>query len=145
MADDLTALDPAALRAFAEHDVQGFHKDLVDMRISTGDRKSLYDIAGEPSPVHIGALADDGETAGKTVVTNLTKAAAAIDAVFNAHASAFADLRINLLDVIAAMQKAQADSLQKFESAKFLTAIAPYESGLNGGNGSDGSGSSSSS
>src|SRR3954471_2220254 len=121
MADDLTALDPAALRAFAEHDVQGFHKDLVDMRVSTGDRKSLYDVAREPRAMRIGAMAEDAETAGKGVVTNLTKAGAAIDAVFNAHASAFADLRLNLLDVIAAMQKTQADSLAKFESAKFLT------------------------
>ncbi|MEU0949408.1 type VII secretion system-associated protein [Streptomyces canus] len=135
MPDDLTALDPTALTSFADNDVHGFHTDLVTLRTSTPDVKSLYDIGNSTQPLVIGQMAGDSDSGGKNVVSNVIKSAGAIDAVLNKHVTAFADLQRNLEDVVSTMTKAQQDNLSEVDGQKFLTAIAAYGGDI-GGSGS---------
>ncbi|GAA2339922.1 type VII secretion system-associated protein [Streptomyces kunmingensis] len=132
MAEDLTKLDPATLRAFIDNDVNGFHGDLVTVRTTTPDVQSLYDLGGSPTPLLIGQMGGDGDSGGKSVIGNLSNAAKAVDAVLNKHVTAFDDLERNLNEVLSSMKKAQEENLAAVDGQKFLTAIGDYTGDMGG-------------
>jgi hypothetical protein len=135
-APDLTALDAPALTAFINNEVAPFQLQIVDLRTTHGEVLSLYDLAAAPEPLLIGQMATDGDTSGKDVVSHLVSAAKAIDGVLNKHQTAFADLKLELENVITTMLKTQGDNLTKVDGQKFLTAIAGYNGDISGGSSS---------
>lgn len=130
---DLTKLDAPALRAFIDEDVHKFKTDIVTLRTTDGERKSLYDLATTTLPLVIGPMSEDGDSGGKNVVTNIVTAAKAIDGVLNRHSTAIDDLERNLRNVITTMLKTQGDNLAAVDGQKFLTAIADYSGDMGGG------------
>jgi Mg-chelatase subunit ChlI len=132
MADNLTKLDAPALRAFIDHDVHQFRTDITTVRTTTPEVQSLYDVGAMPKPLAIGALAEDTDVGGKNLVDRVVKAAKAIDAVFNKHATAFDDLERNLNNVITTMLKTQGENLSAVDGQKFLTAIGDYDGDMGG-------------
>ncbi|MEU3186702.1 type VII secretion system-associated protein [Streptomyces sp. NPDC006923] len=130
---DLTKLDAPALRAFIDEDVHKFKTDIVTLRTTSEDRKSLYDLATTTLPLVIGPMSEDGDSGGKNVVTNIVTAAKAIDGVLNRHSTAIDDLERNLRNVVTTMLKTQGDNLAAVDGQKFLTAIADYNGDMGGG------------
>jgi hypothetical protein len=130
---DLTKLDAAGLQAFIDGDLTTFYQDILALRSAGQNPPSLYDTAASPAPLTLGQMNGDTDTGGKGVVANAQTAAGAIDAVLNKHQTAFADLKIELNDVITTMLQTQDDSLTSIDGQKFLSAIDGYDGDIGGG------------
>ncbi|MFE6894443.1 type VII secretion system-associated protein [Streptomyces sp. NPDC057694] len=139
---DLTKLDAKVLQSFIDNDVHQFQADIAALRVSNPDRRSLYDVGNATDVFVLGSMANDSDTAGKSVVSNTVTAAKAIDDVFNRHSTAFADLDRNLRSVITTMLKTQGDSLADVDGQKFLSAIVDYNGDMYGTQGGSAAGSS---
>ncbi|MGW0792665.1 type VII secretion system-associated protein [Streptomyces sp. NPDC002911] len=129
---DLTSLDAPALQSFIDTEIGEFKTEMLALRTSNGDRKSLYDLGNATVPLVIGNLAGDEETGGKKVVTNMVTAAKAVDDVLARHTKMVDDLELCLRRAIEKMQKTQKANLVDVEGQTFLSLLAGTETSMNG-------------
>ncbi|MFD3944801.1 type VII secretion system-associated protein [Streptomyces sp. NPDC058579] len=141
---DLTHLDSATLRTFADQDLAAFLTALAAIRKdSQGTEiralKSILDGRTYPNTLQqnpvlgIGLMAADDAVHGLSLIANVRKAAESVDNVFADQEDLFEDIDRNLRETLRTLLNTQGSSLMSIDAAEFLDVFADVDDSLGGG------------
>ncbi|MEU9386041.1 type VII secretion system-associated protein [Streptomyces sp. NPDC048279] len=134
-------LDREGLQRFIDEDVQPFIDEIVKLTNPDGFAPSLSQILGKEDydnpdwfglrlPLSIGLMAEDGDTKGKNLSDEITKAAQSVLTVLTQQQKLFKEFKEGLEETCGKLLKSRDDSLEKIDGERFLDKISDVDSAL---------------